>query len=226
MQNSDIEIPRNGRGVIGGEVIGNISLPEALAVQDHANLWKCKCLRLFGGKGPDVGWEKKFTGDLAFGIVITVKKEDGDPGLRKASHLFYEEKSCPVVLPVSVIEVSRNDREGDLLIDGQADQVLEGFPGGSPNSHGTFAFLTRQTPERTVKVDVRRVKKAKVRQGDLPSRRVLEGSANPVRMTWCFSRDYFLPYSWMGSLDLGQFQEGSGRREKRQEQAGSNHRRI
>ena len=175
MQNSDIEIPRNGRGVIGGEVIGNISLPEALAVQDHANLWKCKCLRLFRRKDPDVGWEKKFTGDLAFGIVITVKKEDGDPGFRKASHLFYEEKSCPVVLPVSVIEVSRNDREGDLLIDGQADQVLEGFPGGSPNSHGTFAFLTRQAPERTVKVDVRRVKKAKVRQGDLPSRRVCGG---------------------------------------------------
>lgn len=170
VQNSDVEIPRNGRGVIGGEVIGNISLPETLAVQGYANLWKCKCLWLFGGKGSDIGWEKKPAGDLALGIMISVKQEDGDTGFRKAPHLFYEEKSCPVVLPVSVIEVSRNDHEGDRLIDGQADQVLECFPGGSPNPHGTFAFLTRQTPERTVKVDVRRMKKAKFRQGGLPSK--------------------------------------------------------
>lgn len=155
---------------MGGKVIGNISLAKALAVQGCADLRKCKCLRLFRRKGPDIGWEKKPTGDLAFGIVVSVKQKDGDPGFRKASHLFYEEKSSPVVLPVPVIEVSRNDHEGDLLVDGQADQVLEGFPSGPPNPHGTFAFLARQAPERTVEVDVRCVKKSKVRQGNLPSK--------------------------------------------------------
>lgn len=145
----------------------------------------------------------KSAGDLALGIVISMKKEDGDPGFRKAAHLFYEEKSCPVVLPVPVIEVSRNDHEGDLLVDGHADQVLEGFPGGSPNPRGTFAFLTRQAPERTVEVDVRRMKKAKVSQGNLPSRRVLEGSAIPELNSCSFARHY-LYRALLGSLSLDQ----------------------
>ena len=47
VQNSDIEIPGNGRGIIGGKVICNISLPKTLAMQDYADLWKRKCLWLF-----------------------------------------------------------------------------------------------------------------------------------------------------------------------------------
>ena len=56
----------------------------------------------------------------------------GDPRFIEASHLRDEEESRVVVLPISVVEVTRQQDESDLLIDREAHQVLEGPLGAPP----------------------------------------------------------------------------------------------
>lgn len=53
VQNADVEDTVNRPWVCRDEVVGNIALPETLAVQRYAKLFKSECLRLSNGEHMD-----------------------------------------------------------------------------------------------------------------------------------------------------------------------------
>ena len=91
VQNADIEDAVDRLWVRGGEVVGNIALPEALAMKCNAKFLKYKRLRLASGKHIDALGHAQAPGDLAFCIVVAVEDKGRDVRFREASHLTGEE---------------------------------------------------------------------------------------------------------------------------------------
>ncbi len=118
-------------------------------------------LSLARRKHADIGRQCELAGDLAFGVVIAVKQEDGDLGLRQPAHLLHEEESGLVVAPIAVVEVAGDDDEIDLVLDRLTDEVLERGARGGANPFGCRALLPGQPLQGAVEMDVAGMDEAK-----------------------------------------------------------------
>ena len=76
------------------------------------------------------------------------------------AHLPREEESRLIVAPVTVLEVTRDDDEGDILLNGLPDEIIECLTGSRPNAFDRSAFMPGKPSQRTVEMDIGRVKKA------------------------------------------------------------------
>jgi len=72
VQDSDIEHAGHGIGIAGHEVVGDIALPEALAVQRDLEFIENKGLSLAGREGIHIVRETQALCDLTFCIVIAI----------------------------------------------------------------------------------------------------------------------------------------------------------
>ena len=78
-------------------------------------------LHLWRFERPHVLGQGELLRDFVFGIVIPMCYEDRNLGSVQASHFPREKKAGVVVLPVSIIEVARDDHEVDLVFDRDVD---------------------------------------------------------------------------------------------------------
>ena len=117
VQDADVETARNRRRISRDEIVCDVALPEALAVQRDIQMRQAEGLGLARRKHADIGRQRELAGDLAFGIVIAVKKEDGNSDLRQPAHLLDEEEAGLVVAPITIIEIAGDDDEIDLVFD-------------------------------------------------------------------------------------------------------------
>jgi hypothetical protein len=62
---------------------------------------------------------------LAFCIVVAIKQKDANVGLCEPAHLLHEKKASLIVAPFAIIEIARDDDEGDLVFDASADEIVE-----------------------------------------------------------------------------------------------------
>lgn len=90
VQNADIESAINRLWVREDEIVGNLALPEAMAMKRYAKLLDCKCLRLSGGEHFHDVWKSKTLRDLAFCIVVAVEHKCRNICFRETTHLAGE----------------------------------------------------------------------------------------------------------------------------------------
>lgn len=72
----------------------------------------------------------------------------------KSHHLLAKEQAGMEVLPITVVDVSRKKNKVDWFSKGLIDQPLEGAARRSSKSLDWSAFITTQTPEGTIDVQV------------------------------------------------------------------------
>jgi len=63
------------------QVVGNVALAEALAVEGNAELLAIEGFRLSYGKRLHILWEDEPASDLTLRIVVSVEQKDGNIGL-------------------------------------------------------------------------------------------------------------------------------------------------
>src|SRR5665213_1658051 len=127
MQNADIENPVDRVWIGGGAVVGNISLPETLAMKRNAKFLKHECLRLTRGKYLDAFGHAQAPRDLAFRIVVAVEDEGRDFRFREAAHLAGEEQPSLIDAPIAIIKIACDHDKIDLLINRFGDEIVEGL---------------------------------------------------------------------------------------------------
>ena len=92
--------------------------------------------------------------------MVAVEQKDGNTACRKPAHLPREEKSRLIVAPVTVIEVARDDDKGDILLKRLPDEIIECLTGSRANTFDRSALMPGKPLQRTVEMDIGRVKKA------------------------------------------------------------------
>jgi hypothetical protein len=86
--------------------------------------------------------------------VVAAQDDDRNLGLAQPAHLAHEEEPGRVVLPRAVVEVTGDQHQARLLVDGEAHHALEGAA-GSATERLTRAPLVRLQPdEGAIEVDV------------------------------------------------------------------------
>ena len=91
VENADIEYIVNGLRIRGGEVVGDIALPEALTVKRDISSSSMNVSGLRAGNTLTPSGKYETSGDLAFCIVVAVEDESRDVRFREAAHLTGEE---------------------------------------------------------------------------------------------------------------------------------------
>ena len=117
-------------------------------------------LRLSTREAADVVGEPQGPRDLTLRVVIAVQQEDRNPLPMQPAHLLGEEEPRPVVLPGAVVQIASDDEEVHLFADGFGNQVLESVAGGRANPVGNPGFVTLESPQGAVEVDIGGVEKA------------------------------------------------------------------
>ena len=154
VQNADIEEAVDRVWIGGGEVVGDIAQPEALAMKRHAKLLKHECLRFTRGKHLDALGHAQTPRDLAFRIVVAVKDEGRDVRFRKAANLAGEEQPGLIVAPIAIIEIACDHHKIDLLINRFGDEIVESLPRRRTNALDGRPVIPREPPQRTIEVNV------------------------------------------------------------------------
>ena len=83
----------------------------------------------------------------------------------KAAHLADKKQSGLVVAPITVIKVTRNNKEGDPLLNSKSNELIKSLTCGGANAFRRSSFLSGKPFQRTVQMNVRGMKKAKRRHG-------------------------------------------------------------
>ena len=78
-----------------------------------------------------VVWRTQVLREPACGIVVASNDEDRDLRLPQFHHLLHEEEACAVVLPVAVVEVASKQDKGHVLVNREANEILERAPRGT-----------------------------------------------------------------------------------------------
>ena len=159
MKHAEVEHARNGIRVSWHQVVGDISLPEALTVECDAEFFKLERLGLPRGKCLHVLGENETTGDLALCIMVAVEQEDVNTGCCESAHLSNKEKPSLVITPVPIIEITRDDNEGDLFLKNLIEKVLKRLASRGPDTVSRAAFVPGETLQGAVEMDVCRVDK-------------------------------------------------------------------
>jgi hypothetical protein len=82
----------------------------------------------------------------------------------EAAHLPDEKESGLIVAPVAVVQIARDDDEGDLFLDGQIHQICECQARGRTNEFCRWSLLTGKPLQGTVEMNVAGMQKSKTGQ--------------------------------------------------------------
>ena len=168
VQDTYIEVTGRRGWISGDEVLRDVALPEALAVECNGVLLQKNCFRTSCRKHTNVRREDKAARDLTFGVMIAVEQEDRDSDLSETAHLPDEKKAGLIVSPIAVIEVTSDDDECDLFFNRSADEVVERDARCAPDLFSGGALLPGKSFERTIEMNVAGVNEAKRYQGETP----------------------------------------------------------
>lgn len=93
--------------------------------------------------------------------MIAGNHEYGDFSLLELDHSRAEVEAGVVVLPVPIVDVSGDDHKIDGLVDGQADEAIEGPAAGPSERFGRGFRSGRQSAQGAIEVEVGGVEEAK-----------------------------------------------------------------
>ena len=65
-----------------------------------------------------------------------------------------QEKPGVIILPLPVIEITGKEHEGHLFLDGEGDEIFQRLPGGSAKDIHRGPFITGQTRQGAVQMDI------------------------------------------------------------------------
>jgi hypothetical protein len=94
------------------------------------------------------------SGELAGGVVVASNEQGLDAGFAQLGHLRGEEQAGIVILPVAVLQVTGEQHEGDLLRNGQFNEVFQGPPASAADRLDWAAIILFQASEWTIEVDI------------------------------------------------------------------------
>ena len=160
MEYADVEHAWHWWRIRRHQILDNLALCITVAVQRDGVIREGEGLGFARGEDSDIVRQSKTSRDPIRRVVIPQEQIDGDRIGRKATHLANEEEPGLKVAPIAVVEIARDDEKIHRLLDGPTDQGVECLPRRSPDSLGEASFLTGETEERTVQVNVRRVEKS------------------------------------------------------------------
>ena len=84
-------------------------------------------------------------GQLALRIVITLDDVDRNAGVAESDCLLDKEQARSGIRPIAIPEIAGDQHEGDALIDGELDKILEGFACGGLDASDGSAFKSHQS---------------------------------------------------------------------------------
>ncbi|MET3605407.1 hypothetical protein ABIC99_003236 [Sphaerotilus sulfidivorans] len=102
---------------------------------------------------------RQLPGDATFRIMISPDDEHPDIPAGQPVHLLVKKQPGAEIIPVAVIEIAGNQQRLDLALDRQIDQGDQRTPGGRAQRFDRRAFMSVQPAQRTVEMQIRRMKK-------------------------------------------------------------------
>jgi hypothetical protein len=96
-------------------------------------------------------------------IVISKNQIDFDPGILQTAHTVHKIKTCAVVAPLAIEEVTGDDDERAFLIYRERNEVIEGTARGVIDATGEILGLSRKTYQWTVNMQIGGMEKAEAR---------------------------------------------------------------
>jgi hypothetical protein len=124
-------------------------------------IFENKSFRFEGGKRGYVVRKTKAAGDSAGSIMVSGNDENRNTGSFEPGHAIDKKESGVIVLPVTIIEVTRQEKKVHLLINGQVYQVIKGPSAGPPNFVNRGIFICLKPNQGAVQVNISSVKKTK-----------------------------------------------------------------
>ena len=112
-----------------------------LAMDNDAIGLQADGLRPAGGKYRHIAGQRHILRDLAGCIMIAGDDKDPDSCLLQPAHLSDKKEPGIVVLPVTIIEITRDQDKGDLFGDGKINQINKGPPRRPANLGKRGIFL-------------------------------------------------------------------------------------
>ena len=158
VQDADVERSGDGLRISQGQIVDDGALPEALPVEDDAQIVDSRGFGSSRSEDMDVVRQGQAAGDLALGIMVAMEQVDRNAGLVETAHLADEVQAGVVVAPVTVVEIARDDEKGHLLFDGNSNELIERFPRSRADALRDASLLPGKPFQRTVEVNVRSVK--------------------------------------------------------------------
>ena len=136
VEHADVEIAGQGLGIGRRPVLGLLPLQKAAAVDGDAQGLQLLRLRPLHRKGRHIARQGDRAGDHVFRVVIAVDDEDRDFLPVQAREFAGEEQADGRVFPFAVIDVARDQHEGDALRDGGGDEIGKGVAAGLRKAPG------------------------------------------------------------------------------------------
>ena len=106
----------------------------------------------------DVVWQPEALGQLAVGVVVAEQQVSLDASLSQPSHLANKKQTSVEVSPIAVIQITSDDHEGDLFVDGGLDQFFESLARGIAKQLDRGAIILTQAEQGAVEVNISCVK--------------------------------------------------------------------
>jgi hypothetical protein len=154
VEQPDVEAIRRARRIVRTQVLRNAPASEALPVDRDAVGLELDRRRPLAREMRHVGRQRELTRDPTGRVVIARHEEDRDPRLLETPDLAYEEEPRMMVLPVAVVEVSRQEQEGHLLLQRQVDQIPERRTRGRTDVLRGRILVALEPAQGAVEVDV------------------------------------------------------------------------
>jgi hypothetical protein len=154
VQKSDVERVAPRGGVSGGEIVGDRSGREALAVHPHAGAGDLEAFRCPHRELVDVRRQPEMLGDPTFGVVVAADEHDRDVECAKSRQLRREKEPRRVVPPASIEDVARQEQECSFLFEAEIDEVLEGASRRAAHRRKRCSLVANQSAHRAVDVEV------------------------------------------------------------------------
>ena len=93
--------------------------------------------------------------------MISIEQVDGNTGIMEAAHLTDKKQAGLVVAPIAIIEITRDNEEGNLILDGKFNKLIKSLTRGRADVRRRSSLMPGKPSQRTVQMNIRSVKEAK-----------------------------------------------------------------
>ena len=159
MKQSNVEVARLRRRIARRKVLRDGSFRETLAMDRNTQIIQYDGLGLIMAQNADILRQAQNASHLVGGVMIARDDKGGDLLVPQSPKLPRKIEPGVVIAPVAIIEVAGDHDEIDPLLYSQVDQSLESPARCSSHPLHGSVFITLEPLERTVEMNVGRVKK-------------------------------------------------------------------
>ncbi len=103
--------------------------------------------------------QAKLLSDLTRRVMVAFNDKNLDACFPEAIHTFHEIEACVVILPITVVEIAGEKHEIDFFINCKLNKIIEGPACSTADFIHWCSFITLQTAQSTVEVNIGCMKK-------------------------------------------------------------------